>query len=224
MVDEKIQGIGDKGAAAGFVGYAEKIQIGELDFQGCIVEVATGRSVLVDDGLIGADVFRHFLVDVDLPNGKFKLRPLPPIPDEPAAATSLDTKSVAVRHFRDRYVPPEMKDYTKIFLIGHDMLIPTRVNDSAAKLFLIDTGSFDDTLSPAAAKEVTKLSRDENTQVKGLNGNVKEVYRASDAKLQFSHFYQKRQDLVTFDLTSISNADGTEFRECWDSRCCSCWI
>jgi hypothetical protein len=224
MVDEKIQGIGDKGAAAGFVGYAEKIQIGELDFQGCIVEVATGRSVLVDDGLIGADVFRHFLVDVDLPNGKFKLSPLPPIPDEPAAATSLDTKSVAVRHFRDRYVPPEKKDYTKIFLIGHDMLIPTRVNDSAAKLFLIDTGSFDDTLSPAAAKEVTKLSRDENTQVKGLNGNVKEVYRASDAKLQFSHFYQKRQDLVTFDLTSISNADGTEFRECWDSRCCSCWI
>src|SRR5580692_654231 len=211
IVDEKIQGIGDKGAAAGFVGYAEKIQIGELEFQGCIVEVATGRSVLGDDGLIGADVFRHFLVDVDMPNGKFKLSALPSIPDEPAAATtSLDTKSVGVRHFRDRYVPPEMKDYTKIFLIGHDMLIPTRVNDSAAKLFLIDTGSFDDTLSPAAAKEVTKLSRDENTQVKGLNGNVKEVYRASDAKLQFSHFYQQRQDLVTFDLTSISNADGTE--------------
>jgi Tfp pilus assembly protein PilF len=210
IVDEKIQGIGDKGGMAGFVGYAEKIQIGELEFQGCIVEVATGRSVLGDDGLIGADVFRHFLVDVDMPNGKFKLSPLPPIPDEPTAATSLDTKSVGVRHFRDRYVPPEMKNYTKIFLFGHDMLIPTRVNDSDAKLFLIDTGSFDDTLSPAAAKEVTKLSRDENTQVKGLNGNVKEVYRASDAKLQFSHFYQKRQDLVTFDLTSISNADGTE--------------
>jgi hypothetical protein len=90
------------------------------------------------------------------------------------------------------------------------MLIPTRVNDSAAKLFLIDTGSFDDTLSPAAAKEVTKLNRDEDTQVKGLNGNVKEVYRANNAKLQFSHFYQKRQDLITFDLTKISNGAGTE--------------
>jgi tetratricopeptide (TPR) repeat protein len=213
LVDSKVAakaGIGDKGAATGFVGYAEKIQIGELEFQGCIVEVATGRSVLGDDGLIGADVFRHFLVDVDMPNAKFKLSPLPSIPDEPATTTSLDTKSVGVRHFRDRYVPPEMKDYTRIFLIGHDMLIPTRVNDSAAKLFLIDTGSFDDTLSPAAAKEVTKLSRDENTQVKGLNGNVKQVYRASEVKLQFSHFYQKRQDLVTFDLTNISNATGTE--------------
>ena len=210
IVDERIQGIGDKGGMAGFVGYAEKIQIGELEFQGCIVEVATGRSVLGDDGLIGADVFRHFLVDMDMPNAKFKLSPLPPVPDEPTATTSLDTKSVGARHFRDRYIPPDMKDYTQIFLFGHDMLIPTRVNDSAAKLFLIDTGSFDDTLSPAAAKEVTKLNRDENTQVKGLNGNVKEVYRASNAKLQFSHFYQKRQDLITFDLTKISNGAGTE--------------
>jgi len=210
IVNEKIQGIGDKGGMAGFVGFAEKIQIGELEFQGCIVEVASGRSVLGDDGLIGADVFRQFLVDIDMPNGKFKLSPLPPIPDEPTTGTSLDTESAAVRHFRDRYIPPEMKDYTPIFLFGHDMLIHTRVNDSAPKLFLIDTGSFDDTLSPAAAKEVTKVNRDADTQVKGLNGSVKDVYRASNAKLQFSHFSQKRQDLITFDLANVSNSAGTE--------------
>jgi tetratricopeptide (TPR) repeat protein/predicted aspartyl protease len=209
IVDNKIHGIGDKAAMAGFAGYAEKIQIGELEFQGCILEVAAGRSVMDGDGLIGADVFRHFLVDMDMPNSKFKLSPLPAIPDE-AAATSLDTSSAGVRHFRDRYIPPEMKDYTRIFLFGHHMLIPTRVNGAAGKLFLIDTGSFDDTLSPATAKEVTKLNLDEKTQVKGLNGSVKQVYRASHAKLQFSHFYQDRQDLVTFDLTNISNADGTE--------------
>jgi hypothetical protein len=110
IVDEKIQRIGDKEGMAGFVGYAEKIQIGELEFKGCIVEVATGRSVLGDYGLIGADVFRHFLVDMDMPNGKFKLSPLPPVPDEPTATASLDTKSVGARHFRDRYIPPDMKD------------------------------------------------------------------------------------------------------------------
>ncbi len=210
IADEKIRGIGDKAAMTGFVGYAEKIQIGELEFQGCIVEVATGRSVLGDDGLIGADVFRHFLVDLDMPDGKFKLSPLPPIPDEPATAASLDTKAGGARHFRDRYVPPEMKDYTKIFLFGHDMLIPTQVNNAKGKLFLIDTGSFDNTLSLAAAKEVTKLDLDEYTTVKGLNGSVKQVYRARHAKLQFSHFSQDRQDLVAFDLTNISDADGTE--------------
>ncbi len=210
IVDEKISGIGDKAAMAGFVGYAEKLQIGELEFQGCIVEIATGRSVVGNDGLIGADVFRHFLVDVDMPDGRFKLSPLPPIPDEPAAATSLDTTAAGARHFHDRYIPPEMKDYTMIFLFGHEMLIHTRVNNSANKLFLIDTGASDNTLSPAAAKEVTKVNRDDNTQVKGLNGNVKEVYRASNAKLQFSHISQQGQDLITFDLTNISNASGME--------------
>jgi tetratricopeptide (TPR) repeat protein len=210
IVDEKIEGIGDKAAMTAYVGYAEKIQIGELEFQNCLVEVAAGRSVLGDDGLIGADVFGHFLVDIDMPNGKFRLSPLPPLPDETAAATSLETNSEGVRRLHDRYIPPEMKNYTQIFLFGHDMLIPTRVNDSASKLFLIDTGSFDDTLSPAAAKEVTKVSSDADTQVKGLNGSVKDVYRARDAKLQFSHFQQKRQGLITFDLSHMSNAAGTE--------------
>jgi tetratricopeptide (TPR) repeat protein len=211
IVDEKIHGIGDKAAMSGFIGFAEKIQIGELEFQGCIVEVATGRSVLGDDGLIGADVFRHFLVDLDMPDGKFKLSPLLPIPDEPAAAaTSLDTTATGARHLHDRYIPPEMKDYTPIFLFGHAMLITTHVNNSGKKLFLIDTGSFDNTLSLAAAKEVTKLDLDDNTSVKGLNGSVKEVYRARHAKLQFSHFSQDRQDLVAFDLTNISNGAGTE--------------
>jgi len=210
IVDEKIYGIGDKAAMSGFVGYAEKIQIGALEFQGCIVEVATGRTVLGDDGLIGADVFRHFLVDLDMPDGKFKLSPLPPFPDETAAGTSLDTTGAGARHFRDRYIPPEMKDYTPIFLFGHQMLIHTQVNNSARKLFLIDTGSSSNTLSPAAAKEVTKVNRDDDTQVKGLNGSVKEVYRANNAKLRFSHISQQGQDLITFDLTNISNADGTE--------------
>jgi hypothetical protein len=164
-----------------------------------------------DDGLIGADVFRHFLVDLDMPDGKFKLSSLPPIPDEPAAAaTSLDTTATGARHLHDRYIPPEMKDYTPIFLFGHAMLITTHVNNSGKKLFLIDTGSFDNTLSLAAAKEVTKLDLDDNTSVKGLNGSVKEVYRARHAKLQFSHFSQDRQDLVAFDLTNISNGAGTE--------------
>ena len=159
IVNEKIQGIGDKGGMAGFVGLRGENSDWRAGISRMHCGGRFGRSVLGDDGLIGADVFRHFLVDLDMPDGKFKLSPLPPIPDEPATAASLDTKAAAARHFRDRYIPPEMKDYTKIFLFGHDMLIPTQVNNAKGKLFLIDTGSFDDTLSLAAAKEVTKLDR-----------------------------------------------------------------
>jgi tetratricopeptide (TPR) repeat protein len=209
IVDDKITGIGDKGGAAGYLGHADKIQIGELEFENCFVEVAAGRSVIGDDGLIGANVFSHFLVDLEMPDEKFKLSELPPIPDEPAGEISLDAHSAAPRNLHDRYVAPEMKDYTKIFLIGHALLIPTSVNSFPTKLFLIDTGSFDNTLSVAAAKEVTKISNSE-MQVKGLSGNVKNVYRASKANIAFSRFKQDREDLVTFDLTHLSGSLGTE--------------
>ena len=98
------------------------------------------------------------------------------------------------QHLHDRYVAPEMKGYTPIFRFGHALLIPTKVNDSAPMLFLIDTGAFDNTITPAAAKQVTKISRDDNFKVKGINGEVKEVYRADKANLQFAHLdVYKRQ-------------------------------
>ena len=209
IVEDKIGGIGDKGEAAGYLGHADKIQIGELEFDNCFVEVVAGRSVIGDDGLIGANVFSHFLVDVDIPNEKFKLSELPPIPNESTGEISLDSQAAGQRHLHDRYVPPEMKDYTKIFLIGHALLIPTSVNSFPPKLFLIDTGSFDNTLSVAAAKEVTKISNS-STMVKGLSGNVKNVYTASKATLVFSHFKREDQDLTTFDLTHLSDSVGTE--------------
>jgi tetratricopeptide (TPR) repeat protein len=209
IVDDKIGGIGDKGEAAGYLGHADKIQIGDLEFENCFVQVVSDRSVVGDDGLIGANVFRHFLVDVDMPDEKFKLSELPPIPNESAGEISLDSHSTAQRQLHDRYIPPEMKDYTKILLIGHALLIPTSVNSFPLKLFLIDTGSFDNTLSVATAKEVTKISQSD-VQVKGLSGNVKNVYRASKATIVFSHFKQEREDLLTFDLTHLSDSLGTE--------------
>ena len=209
IVEDKLGGIGDKGEASAYLGYADKIQIGELEFENCFVQVVSGRSVIGDDGLIGANVFSHFLVDVDMPNEKFKLSELPPIPNESTGEISLDAHATGQRQLHDRYVPPELKDYTKIFLIGHALLIPTSVNSFPSKLFLIDTGSFDNTLSVATAKEVTKISQSE-VQVKGLSGNVKNVYSASKATLVFSHFKQDREDLLTFDLTHMSDSVGTE--------------
>jgi predicted aspartyl protease len=210
VVQTTISGFGDQGEGSSSLGYADKIQIGNLEFENCFVEVTSGRSVLGDDGLIGANVFRHFLVDMDMPDEKLKLSPLPAIPDEPAAAASSDAKSEGQVHFHDRYVPPEMKDFSKVYLVREHLLIPTSVNDSASKLFMIDTGSWDNTLSLATALEVTRINHEPDVHVHGLSGSVKNVYSASKAKIRFSHFYQERQDLVAFDLTSTSNAFGTE--------------
>jgi hypothetical protein len=110
----------------------------------------------------------------------------------------------------DRYVAPEMAKWTPVFRFGHAILIPTHVNDSPSMLFMIDTGASIDMISQRAAKQVTKISADPNSYVKGLSGNVENVYRASKATLVFGHLAQKNQDMVTYDMSNISRHMGTE--------------
>jgi hypothetical protein len=77
-------------------------------------------------------------------------------------------------------------------------------------LFLIDSGGFDDVISREFARDVTKVSGDSDTSVRGINGAVHQVYRADAVKLQFSHFRHERQGLVSFDTSQMSNDTGTE--------------
>src|SRR5438445_13090924 len=70
LSDTDIFGIGEKGRRKGYVGLANSPKIGELEFQNCPAEVLEQRSVAEDDGLIGADVFSAFLVDIDFPYEK----------------------------------------------------------------------------------------------------------------------------------------------------------
>jgi hypothetical protein len=103
-----------------------------------------------------------------------------------------------------------MKGYTPIFIFGHGLAIPTSVNSSPPRLFLIDTGAFDNQLSLAEAKEVTKVSTEYDAEVRGLSGKVKTVYSASNATIQFSNIRQQREDLITIDLANVSDSFGTE--------------
>jgi tetratricopeptide (TPR) repeat protein len=231
--ETRISGIGDKQGPAGYVAFADSIKIVELEFQNCPVEVSEKRSVVDDDGLIGADVFSSFLVTIDFPNQKLKLSELPKRPNESEKEVSLQTaeeddpatepeehgddKSAAAKTAQspppgpqDRYIAPEMQSYTKIFRFGHELLIPTKINDTPPKLFLIDTGGFTNMISADAAREVTKVRSDPRMQIRGLSGTVKTVYSADKAVIQFSHFRQENQDLIAFDLSKISKHTGTE--------------
>jgi len=235
----KIGGIGDKGDVGGYIGYADSIKVGNLEFQNCLVYVSEKRSVAGEDGLIGADVFSHYLITIDFVNEKLKLQELPRRPDEQEKAAALSTaeededeegssapqghesdqagaqpatattKVITSSEPHDRYVAPEMQSYTRIWRFGHDLLIPTKVGEASSKLFLIDTGSLTNFISPTAAREVTKV-HNSDTQVRGISGSVKNVYEADKAVLQFSHFRQENQDITAFDLSKLSKDDGTE--------------
>jgi tetratricopeptide (TPR) repeat protein len=231
LSETSVWGIGDKGANAGWIGLADSIKIGELEFQNCPVTVMDKRSVADQDGLIGADVFSNFLVDIDIPGRKLRLSGLPKRPGDANQAIKLKTDKndaeseqaensdagagskpappPAVGPF-DAYVCPEMNSYTKVLRFGHQLLIPTKIGDAPSKLFMIDTGGFANTIDPAAAREVTKVHGDAYMKVKGVSGAVKNVYSADKAVLIFGNLRQENQDIVSFDMTQISDGVGTE--------------
>ncbi len=212
VVDTDAGGIGDQKRMNGYMGVARSIKVGELEFTNCEVFVGDRRSIIGVDGLIGADVFARYLVDINIPDRKMILSELPPelpLAADDAALTAKEPYGNAAR-LRDRYIAPDMKDYTQIYTFGHDLLIPVRINKGPIRLFMIDTGSFANTISPTIARDVTKVRTDSDLRVTGMNGRVKDVYTADNVMLQFSKYYEKANDVVAFDTTKTSDAEGTE--------------
>jgi tetratricopeptide (TPR) repeat protein len=232
-------GIGDKGLQSGYTAVADHIRIGELEFQDCVVAVSDKGSVADEDGLIGADVLGAYLIDIDLPGMRLKLSPLPKRPEDTVApkslnsegeeqanaeqkedgvneGTSKDQKSLqptmipARRLPKDRYISPEMADWTKVFRFGHNILVPTSVNDSKSMLFGLDTGAFSNLLSVRAGRLVSKVSSEDRVRVHGVNGAVDKVYSSEKATLRFGHFRQSNLGIITLDLSTISRHTGTE--------------
>jgi len=235
-------GIGDRGLKSGYAAVADHIRIGELEFQDCVVEVISQPSLAVGDGLIGADVFGDYLVDIDFPGMRLKLSPLPKRPEDAVAPTSLNSEGAEQANAdqtdqkersaieptpkgqkpsppstqttrrlpRDRYIAPEMNSWTKVFRFGHAILVPTSVNDSKPMLFELDTGAFSNILSLRAGRQVAKVGSDYRDRVKGVSGEVKQVYSSKKATLSFGHFRQSNLGIITFDLSNVSGQTGTE--------------
>ncbi len=87
----KTRDIGDRGTANAFVTHVDSLRIGGMEFRNCIVHVFEKRSTLQVDGLIGADVFRNYLVTLDTPSSELRLSPLPSRPNENSKTKSLAT-------------------------------------------------------------------------------------------------------------------------------------
>ena len=230
-------GIGDAKAMGVYLGYANSIHIGDLEFQNCLVTVTDKSLGGTEDGLIGSDVFSRYLVDIDFQHQVLKLSQLPKRPDDTAASVSAslntegnsdeehageqasqgkeekpgdESKKLVDRGPQDRYIAPEMQGYTRILRFGHILLVPTRVSDTPARWFIIDSGAALNGITPTAAREVTKVRTDYDLHIKGMSGEVNQVFSADKAVLQFAHFRQENQDITSWDLSGISKNIGTE--------------
>jgi Aspartyl protease/Tetratricopeptide repeat len=228
--EEKLGGIGDQGTQAAYTAHADNIKIGTLEFRDCDVEVVDKRNVLDDDGIIGMDIFSRFLVTLDYPMRKLLLGPLPPRPDDdPTAKPTLETASAPGdydeasglissgtaqealgRAPRDRYIAPEMKNWTLVYRVGHDLLLPASLNNRSIKLFILDTGAFTSSVTPAVAREVSKVHTDHFWSVKGLGGNVDKVYTADEITFRFANLSQTIRDVLAFDTPAVSKSIGMD--------------
>ncbi len=204
----RIGGVGDGGASTGYIGRAGVIKIGGLEIHDCPVRVLDKRAFLEDEGVIGTDIFEQFLVNIDFSHEKLRLTPLPARPDD--AGPSAIAVTAITPAFRDAYVSQEMRSYTKVYRFRHYLLVPTKVGRAADKLFLLDTGGFVSQITPAFARQITRLSADSERIVKGISGSVNQVYSAEKTVLEFGNLRREDQDLTAFDLSSASQSVGTE--------------
>jgi tetratricopeptide (TPR) repeat protein len=219
-------GIGDRPDTTAHLAYAESVQIGDMKFQNCPLYIVE-RLPPGTDGIIGTDVFASFLIELDFPSSTLRLSELPTRPgDTPvkaglsggdnAGADSETTPSESTppphpaSRYQDRYIAPEMHSYVPVFRIGHFLLIPTALGEHAQKLFLLDTGSFDNTISTAAGQEVSKIHRAPRIEVRGMKGSVKKVYVAERVTLDFGHLRQTVPNMVAIDMAPTSRQVGTE--------------
>ncbi len=191
------------------------------------------RSVVGESCLIGSDVFENFLVDLDFPNEKLRLSELRRRPGETESKLTLnngqdedadesdsgvaasdskpgETKSASASGPQDRYLAPEMKEYTTFYRFGRDVLVPTAIGNVTSKLFLLDTDALMNAISPEAGREVTKTHADNDMIVKGISGRVDKVYSADRAVLRFGHLRQENQDMTAFDTKRLSDGAGTK--------------
>jgi hypothetical protein len=185
--------------------------------------VSDRNDIVGTDGLIGMDVFSNFLVALDFPWHKLTLSPLPPYPGTTEAPASLNTDEEGPSEIKadaaqaagasgphDRYIAPEMQKWTKVYRIGHDIIVPTSLNNKTMRLFIVDTGAFRTSISPAAAREVTKVHSDSDRQVKGISGNVQNVYSGDKVIVHFAGLQQESYDMLSFDTSGLSRHLGTE--------------
>jgi hypothetical protein len=185
----QVGGIGDKGMREAFLSVAETCEVGPVKFKTCIFRATEGKKRIVDeDGLLGTDLFSDYLVTIDFQRLTLHLKPLPERPPSPQGY--------------DRSPLPEEQGFTPVFRFGHHLDVSTTVNEKATGLFLIDTGSTVSCIDSTFARLTTKVHGNDYLQIKGVSGNVKEVFEADKAVLRFSRFRQQNLGLTSFNLNN----------------------
>ncbi len=192
IADARFGGIGDAGDRTGYMAMAETVQVGQVSFRNCPIVVSEREFLTDQDGLIGTNVFSQFLVTLDLQKMVLRLDPLPKR-QTPEDAWS-DPEKIA-----------EFGGFTRFWHVGHDILLPTRVNGAKPVLFLIDTGGRSSLIDPAYARQFTGVRSEDRVTVHGLSGKVAKVQSAANLTFEFGHYRMPVSGILAIPLTKTSH-------------------
>ena len=156
----EMRGIGDDKKPKTSATLAKSVSVGDFQLENVPVSVSESRRIGANDGLIGTDVFRRFLVTMDPRRSKFRLAPMDKADDDSP---------------RDRHRTEANKHFTAVTRAGSHFFLPVGINGKASAMFLIDTGAFANLLSEDLSRKVTKLAREDRVQIQGVSGKVNKV-------------------------------------------------
>jgi tetratricopeptide (TPR) repeat protein len=188
LTEQAIEGVGKSGPAVGYKALVDKITIGDLEFHDCLIQ-ASPREIPEVDGTIGADVFSGYLINLNLSARKLQLEPLPARSDSDAS--------------------PGSEPFTRAFAFGHFLLVPTGVGKKDAGLFVIDSGSNTNTISPEQSRLIPQM-RAYNMAMSGASGVENSAFIADNTTLHFARVNRSEERISTVDLHSVSKDLGVE--------------
>lgn len=199
LFETQVPGIGHQGPRPGYVAYADSISVGGIEFHDCAVQVMDGNFWNDADGSFSLNLFSNSLVTLDYPAQKLILEPLPARPG-----------STSTSGLEDRYIAPEMKDYTMVYRSGSDLILPGSVNGKRTMLFVLDTAISNSVLSPGAAHEVDKGHRDSKYEIRDANSNVDTAFSPGNIVLSFANFTRNINQVHTFNTSMFSKDVGMD--------------
>jgi len=214
IVRTDMDGLGNDNPPESYIGFAPSVKIGSLEFENCYVTVvehsAPGSFYDREEGTIGTALFSEYLVDLDIPKAKLRLQPLPKRPaTEDHDSAQMDANDPDALKFHDRYLAPELSNWTQMYLFGGMLTIPARVNDSPLQLFAVSTSNYLNDISLDFAKKWTNFQGNTSGKVYSTDGKI-DTHWTEPVTLEFADKYFTSMAEPSFDVKRETDRLGIE--------------
>jgi predicted aspartyl protease len=165
---------------------AKDVQIGDLTLHSVPVRIVSEAPLDQMDGIIGANVFRDFLIEIDAPRNKIRLFPL------------------------EEDTPEEAAPFVEV---GHLLFLEADCNDREIGYALFDTGASYSAIDSANATSVNGPYFREFIQIRGITGEVQGgAHRLSPVRFEIGSSHVSDRQPVAMDLSGIRQRNGIDVR------------